>query len=79
LSDPISLSIATAIQLADGTWYTLAPGSFGVVIDPAFTDPTTGQLIVPGDAWTQFVSDAGQAYAAPFRSVLAVKLGAPVA
>lgn len=78
MADPVSLSIATAIQLDDGTWYTLAPSSLGAVIDPAFTDPTTGQLITPGDQWVQFVDDTGQAYAAPFRAVLAVKLGAPV-
>ena len=78
MASPISLADATAIQTNDGTWYTLAANSFGVVIDPAFMDPTTGQLIVPGDQWTQWVDNTGQAYAAPFRSVLAVKLGAPV-
>jgi hypothetical protein len=79
MSAPISLSIATAVQLADGTWYTLTANTLGAVIDPAFTDPTTGNLIVPGDQWVQFVDSLGQAYAAPFRAVLAVKLGAPVA
>ena len=78
MADPISLSIATAIQLEDGTWYTLAPGTLGAVIDPAFADPTTGDLITPGDPFIQFVDNTGQAYAAPFRSMLAVKLGAPV-
>lgn len=78
MSPPVSLSVATAVQLADGTWYTLQPGSLGAVIDPSFTDPTTGQPIVPGDTWIQYVDQAGQAYAAPFRAVLAVKLGAPV-
>lgn len=78
MPEPVSLSVATAIQLTDGTWYTLAPNSLGAVIDPSFTDPTTGALITPGDQWVQFEDDAGQAYAAPFRAVLAVKLGAPV-
>ena len=78
MAGPISLADATAIQLIDGTWYTLTAATFGVVIDPAFMDPTTGQLIVPGDQWCQFVDNAAQAYAAPFRSVLAVKLAAPV-
>jgi hypothetical protein len=78
MSAPVSLSVATAIQLADGTWYALAPGSLGAVIDPSFTDPATGNLITPGDQWVQFTDAGGQAYAAPFRAVLAVKLGAPV-
>ena len=78
MSEPVSLSLATAIQLIDGTWYTLSPDSLGAVIDPSFTDPTTGNQITPGDQWVQFVDGTGQTYAAPFRAVLAVKLGAPV-
>ena len=74
----VPLTDATAIQLADGTWYTLTANSLGVVIDPSFTDPTSGALVTPGDAWVQWVDSTGQAYAAPFRGVLAVKLGAPV-
>ncbi len=78
MADPISLSNATAVQLINGTWYTLTPETFGAVIDPAFVDPTTGDLIVPGDTWIQFIDVSAQVYAAPLRSVLAVKLGAPV-
>ena len=78
MADPISLSIATAVQLIDGTWYTLTAGTFGAIIDPAFTDPTTGALIVPGDTWIQMTDNTGQAYAAPLRSVVAVKLLAAI-
>ena len=78
MADPISLSVATAVQLNDGTWYQLTAETFGAVIDPAFIDPVTGDLIVPGDTWVQFVDVSAQVYAAPLRSVLAVKLGAPV-
>src|SRR5439155_4698239 len=42
------------------------------------TDPTTGDLIVPGDTWVQFTDGGGQAYAAPLRSVVAVKLLAAI-
>lgn len=81
----ISLSAATGIMLPDLVWHPLT-GSLGAVITPAFTDPLhTGPdggpaVIAPGDTWVQFVDAAtGQAYAAPLRSVVAVKLGAPVA
>jgi hypothetical protein len=77
VSDPVSLSVATAVLLSDG-WHVLAPGSLGAVIDPAFTDPQTGALITPGDVWVQFTDSAAQTYACPMRAVLAVKLGAPV-
>jgi hypothetical protein len=73
----VSLSAATAIQLADGTWYTLAPGTLGAVISPSFTDPQTGQLISPGDTWFTWVDDVGQSYACPMRSIAAIKLAAP--
>ena len=80
MAGPVSLSAATAIQLVGGTWYTLTPNTLGAVINPAFTDPTSGQLITPGDVWVQWQDNAvpPQAYAAPMRSVAAVKLGAPV-
>lgn len=78
MSDPVSLSVATAVLLPDDQWHVLAAGSLGAVIDPSFTDPQTGQQVTPGDVWVQFVDDAGQAYACPIRSVAAVKLGAPV-
>ena len=74
----VSLSVATAVMLIDGVWIDLAPGTLGAVLEPVFTDPQTGQQIAPGDTWFQFADQAGQAYAAPMRSVAAVKLGAPV-
>jgi hypothetical protein len=77
MTEPISLSVATAVLLPDG-WHVLQPGSLGAVIDPSFTDPTTGLLITPGDVWVQFIDDQGQAHACPMRSVGAVRLGGPV-
>ena len=82
----INLSEATAIMLADGVWHDLA-GSLGMVMAPAFadplsTDPVTGgpRIISPGDTWVQFVDvTTGQAYAAPLRSVMAVRIAGPVA
>ena len=78
MSEPVSLSVATAVMLTDGAWITLTAGTLAAVIDPAFVDPTTGQLIAPGDTWFQWLDDGGQAYAAPLRSIAAVKLAAPV-
>lgn len=75
MAGPVSLSDATAVLLSDG-WHDLTSGSLGAVIDPAFLDPGTGQLITPGDVWFQFADSAGQVYAAPMRSILAVKLAA---
>ena len=78
MADPVSLSEATAIQLEGGIWYELQPQSLGVAIDPSFVDPVTGAVVTPGDPFVQFIDGAGQAYAAPFRAVTAVKLAAPV-
>lgn len=78
MSEPVSLSVATAVLLPDGLWHDLTAGSLGAVIDPSFTDPQTGQQVTPGDVWVQFVDTAGQAYACPIRSVGGVKLGGPV-
>jgi hypothetical protein len=81
----VPLSAATGIMLGDLVWHPLS-NSLGAVIDPAFIDPLqTSQdgspmLITPGESWVQFVdTSTGQAFAAPFRSIVAVELGAPVA
>ena len=78
MADPVSLSVATAVILVGGAEIPLAPDTLSAVIDPMFTDPQTGQAITPGDVWFQFVDGTGQAYAAPMRSIAAVKLAAPV-
>lgn len=78
MADSVSLSVATAVMLTDGVWITLQPGTLSAVIDPSFTDPNTGQQIVPGEAWMQFIDGTGQAYAAPMRCVCGVKLAGPV-
>lgn len=79
MADPVSLSVAASVMLIDGAWIDLAPGTLSAVIDPTFTDPVTGQPITPGDVWFQWADTLGQAYAAPMRSIAAVKLAAPVA
>lgn len=68
-----SFATATGIQIADGTWYTLAPNSLTVVMDPAFTDPVTGLSSPPSGQWVQWTDGGGQAYAAPFRAVINLK------
>ncbi len=82
---PISLSMATGIMLPDLTWHPLAD-SLGLVLAPAFVDPLQTDenggpvLITPGEPWTQFVDvTTGQAFAAPFRSVVAVEISGAVA
>lgn len=75
MADPVPLSAATSVLLSDG-WHDLTAGSLGCVIDPSFIDPSTGQPVTPGDVWFQFADTTGQAYAAPMRSILAVKLAA---
>jgi hypothetical protein len=80
VSAPVSLSAATAVMLIDGAWVTLTPGTLDAVIDPAFTDPQTGQMITPGDVWFQFADTSVPPviYACPMRSIAAVQLAAPV-
>lgn len=73
------LSLATGIMLPDLVWHPLA-SSLGAVLAPAFVDPFTGTQIAPGDPWVQFVDvSTGQAFAAPFRSVVAVEIHGAVA
>ena len=73
------LSLATGIMLPDQVWHPLA-SSLGIVLAPAFLDPFTGAQIAPGDPWVQFVDvSTGQAFAAPFRSVIAVEIQGAVA
>ena len=73
----VSLSDATAALLTDG-WHPLTARTLGAVIDPAFADPATGQLVTPGDTWFQFTDTGGQVYAAPMHGILGVKLAAAV-
>ncbi len=77
-ANAVPLSAATGIMLIDGTWVNLTQGSLMAELSPVFIDPQTGQLIAPGDTWFQFTDDQGQVYAAPLRSISAVKLAAPV-
>ena len=81
----VPLSAATGIMLGDLMWHPLA-NSLGAVISPGFIDPLQTNadgsplVITPGENWVQFVDiGTGQAFAAPFRSIMAVELGAPVA
>ena len=75
----VSLSDATAVLMSDGQWVVLQPGTpLTVEISPMFTDPTTGELIAPGEAWFQFQSTASVTYACPAHGIMAVQLSAPV-
>ena len=80
MSIVFSLANATAIQIADGTgsFYNLFPNSLTFVLDPSFSDPVTGALTTPGDPWIQWSDGSGQAYAAPYRAVVALKFPAPI-
>jgi hypothetical protein len=75
----VPLSDATAILLLDGQWYDMGNGTvLSAVIEPCFIDPQSGQLIAPGEPWCQWVDSGGTAYAAPMRSIAAVRLLGPV-
>jgi hypothetical protein len=72
----LNIALADGVLLADG-WHGVAAGTIGVVLNPQFTDPTTGLPVPPGGPWLAFTGTDDLGYACLLGQVLAVRYTPP--